>query len=106
MDGRLVRVLVLIAIVAAAMAAPVRALAQRDPAPWTSLLPAAVAGQAPDQAAECPGGEPRCVEQVAAALRRQVIDLGCDHNAVFARAYLLITRDVAKASATPGFFAD
>jgi hypothetical protein len=105
MNGRLVCVLVVVAI-AAVMAVPARALAQEDPAPWTSLLPAAVAGQLPDEAAECPGGEQRCVEQVAAALRRHVIELECDHNAVFARAYLLITRAVANASATPGFFLD
>jgi hypothetical protein len=77
-----------------------------DPAPWTSLLPAAPVGQGPDQAAECPGGEPTCVHQVEAALSREVTDLRCDHNAVFARAYLLITRDVAAASQTPGFFVD
>jgi hypothetical protein len=105
MNGRLVCVLVVVAI-AAVMAVPARALAQEDPAPWTSLLPAAVAGHSPDEAAECPGGEQRCVEQVAAALRRHVIELECDHNAVFARAYLLITRAVANASAMPGFFVD
>jgi hypothetical protein len=106
MNALLVRVLVLVAIIAAAMAVPVRALAQEGPAPWTSLLPAAVAGQWSDPAAACPDGQPQCVEQVATALRREVIDLGCDHNAVFARAYLLITRAVGKASATPGFFHD
>jgi Family of unknown function (DUF5995) len=77
-----------------------------DPAPWTSLLPAAPGGRGPDEAAECPGGDPKCVQQVEAALTREVTDLRCDHNAVFARAYLLITRDVAVASQTPGFFAD
>jgi Family of unknown function (DUF5995) len=77
-----------------------------DPAPWTSLLPAAPVGRGPDEAAECPGGQPQCVLDVEAALSRQVTELGCDHNAVFARAYLLITRDVAAASQTPGFFAD
>src|SRR4051794_39786831 len=68
-----------------------------DPAPWTSLLPAAPVGRGPDEAAECPGGEPECVQQVEAALTQEVTELRCDHNGVFARAYLLITRDVAAA---------
>ena len=106
MNGLLVRALVLVAVAAAAMALPVRALAQEDPAPWTSLLPAPVAGHGPDEATECPGGEPQCVEQVAAALRRHVTELRCNHNALFARAYLLITLAVANASTTPGFFVD
>jgi hypothetical protein len=89
-----------------ALAAPSVASPTTDPAPWTSLLPGAPGGSGPDQAAECPGGEHSCVEQVEAALRAHTSALGCDHNGVFARTYLAITRAIGDATATSGTFAD
>jgi hypothetical protein len=106
---RLLGAFVVAAVACGMIGVPARSFAQvatADPAPWTTLLPAAPVGQGPDQAAECPGGEPTCVEQVEAALRQHVTELRCDHNGVFARTYLSITRAVAVASGTPGFFAD
>ena len=79
---RLIRVAAAtVAVVVVTAPAP----AQADPATsWTALLPAAPAGSDPSQAAECPGGEPQCVDQVADALSAHVAALGCSHNAVFA----------------------
>jgi hypothetical protein len=89
-----------------ALVAPPAASATTDPAPWTSLLPAAPVGSGTDEAAECPDGDHSCVKQVEAALRAHTSALRCDHNGVFARTYLAITRAVGHATAGAGTFAD
>lgn len=98
------RLLVVALAALVAGASPTPAVAQA-PASWTALLPPAPAGSDPSQAAECPGGEPECVDQVAAALETHVAELGCSHNAVFPLAYQRITERIAAAVRDPGFFA-
>ena len=52
----------------------------------------------------CPGGEPACIDELAAELQRRTGALGCSHDAVFSDAYLTITRALVDATGTPGFF--
>jgi hypothetical protein len=99
---RLIRVAAAaVAVVVVAAPAPARADLATS---WTALLPAAPAGSDPSQAAECPGGEPQCVDQVADALSAHVAALGCSHNAVFALTYQRITERIGEAVRTAGFF--
>ena len=53
----------------------------------------------------CPNGEHACVTALATELGARTDSLGCDHAAVFSDAYLTITRAIAQATGTPGFFA-
>ena len=53
----------------------------------------------------CPNGEHACVTALATELGTRADSLGCDHAAVFSDAYLTITRAIAQATGTPGFFA-
>jgi hypothetical protein len=52
----------------------------------------------------CPGGSIACFVQLESILRAKDRTLGCSHDAVFADAYLTITRALIMASATPGYF--
>ena len=46
----------------------------------------------------CPAGEPVCIDRLAAELRRRTAALGCSHDAVFADAYVTITRALVDAT--------
>lgn len=100
------------------LAAPAQATS-REPSPLTpllrqavmdplvSLLPPAPGRYIPYTGTVCPGGEPECIDQVLAEMERRLDGLAaqCDHNALFALAYLEVTRNVKEAT-DAGFFAD
>jgi hypothetical protein len=52
----------------------------------------------------CPGGSIACFLQLESILRGKDRTLGCSHDAVFADAYLTITRALIVATSTPGYF--
>ena len=95
----------------AAAAAPAPASAQ-DPTPfvdWSSLLPAGPNGAfEPSSADDCVSGRLRCVDTVIKEMTRRFNRLAdsCDHDAVFALAYLRTTEEYRRATTTPGFFQD
>jgi hypothetical protein len=52
----------------------------------------------------CPGGELSCIQQLESLLQDRTTALACDHDAVFADAYVTITRALIAATTTPGYF--
>jgi hypothetical protein len=75
---------------------------------WSSLLPTLTDEYDPNSANECVAGRPTCVDKTIREMRRRFERLGraCDHNAVFALAYLRTTQTYKWAAETPGFFED
>jgi hypothetical protein len=75
---------------------------------WASLLPGLTDGYVPTSANDCVAGRPSCVQAAIREMRRRFEPLGqsCDHDAVFALAYLRTTQTYQWASESPGFFAD
>lgn len=81
-----------------------------DPTPpWPQLLPPAPTGD-PRQPGAVPGCErpsPTCLERVIRELRTRRDRLGCDHRAVFATTYLIVTETTLDAlRRDPDFFDD
>lgn len=95
---------------ATALALPTAAHAAEEPPflDWSSLLPGLSQGYDPSSADECRSGQPRCVDAVIREMTRrfdrQARD--CDHDAIFALAYLRTTEEYQRAALTPGFFED
>lgn len=52
----------------------------------------------------CPGGELTCVRELLRTLTRHRDTLGCDHDAIFADAYVTITEGYHESVTTPGYF--
>src|SRR5918999_4675522 len=52
----------------------------------------------------CPQGEPACLVALETELGGRTNALGCDHDAIFADAYLTITGALIDATGTPAFF--
>jgi hypothetical protein len=81
-----------------------------DPAflDWPALLPSLVDTFDPNSANDCVAGRPHCVDATIAEMRRRFASLGqsCDHNAVFALAYLRTTQTYEWARNQPGYFQD
>jgi hypothetical protein len=53
----------------------------------------------------CPQGEPDCLVALETELGERTNALGCDHDAIFADAYLTITRALIDATGSPSLFA-
>jgi Family of unknown function (DUF5995) len=75
---------------------------------WSNLLPAWAYQYTPNSANDCAAGRPTCVQKTLKEMQRRFSPLAssCDHNAVFALAYLRTTQQYAKDAAEPGFFND
>jgi hypothetical protein len=90
-----------------ALAHPARA---EDPVfvPWTALLPSIAAPYDPDDPDICRAGRVSCVDNVIREMTRRFDPLAasCDHDAVFALAYLRTTEAYRLAVEDPAFFAD
>jgi len=102
-------VLLLVAGVLAA-AAPAGPAAAGDPifVGWSTLLPPTLDAYQPSSADSCAAGKPRCVKRTITDMSKRFEPLAdaCDHNAVFALAYLRTTETYANVAAEPGFFED
>lgn len=95
------------ALLAMAQATPARA----DPPlfiEWASLLPGLTDAYVPTSANDCVAGRPGCVQAAIREMRRrfEALGRGCDHDAVFALAYLRTTQTYQWATEQPGFFAE
>ena len=75
---------------------------------WTTLLPSLTDAYDPNSANECVAGKPHCVDATIEAMKDRFTPLGqaCNHNAVFAMAYLRTTQTYEWARNQPGFFND
>jgi Family of unknown function (DUF5995) len=75
---------------------------------WSSLLPGLVDEYQPSSANDCVAGRPHCVDATIREMERRFRSLGpaCDHNAVFALAYLRTTQTYKWARDQSGFFTD
>ena len=100
---------VLTALAAAALAWPASAAAEDPPfVGWSSLLPALSIPYDVDSPDDCIAGRTQCVDKVIREMSKRFDPLAssCDHNAIFALAYLRTTQEYRAAIADPGFFAD
>jgi hypothetical protein len=75
---------------------------------WTSLLPSMTDAYDPNSANECVAGKPNCIDKTIREMQRRFDPLGsaCDHNAIFALAYLRTTQTYKWARDQQGFFVD
>jgi hypothetical protein len=90
--GRGIVVLVVAATVVAGAA--VWASAAAPGVPWTQYLPAlpSPSQTQPNRVAHCPRAKLKCVRVQIGRMRALQERLGCDHKAVFATTYLVLTR--------------
>ena len=100
----------LVAALAASLIAAAPAAAQTTPdVPWPTLLPAAPGTPAdvqPGPVPRCPRPTMRCVDDTIRKFKRWRARFGCDHRAVFATTYLLLTQELKRYLKRPGFFDD
>lgn len=75
---------------------------------WSSLTPTLTTGYDPSSANECKSGKLNCVDAVIHEMTRRFDGLvsTCDHDLMFAMAYLRTTEEYRRATTTPGFFED
>ncbi len=75
---------------------------------WSHLLPAWAYQFNPGSEDACEAGRPGCVEKTIKAMNRRFTPLSdaCDHNAVFALAYLRTTQEYARTAADSSYFDD
>ena len=75
---------------------------------WPSLLPGLVDEYDPSSANDCVAGRPNCLDATIREMERRFAPLGqaCDHNAVFALAYLRTTQTYEWARDQAGYFND
>lgn len=75
--------------------------------PVVNLLAAFPTKPTPYRGTLCPGGEPRCIEDVITEMQQRLVPLAksCSHDAIFSLAYLRVTESV-KHAADNGYFAD
>ena len=75
---------------------------------WSQLLPAWAYQFTPGSANACAAGRPACVERTLTTMKHRFWPLAgsCDHNAVFALAYLRTTQEYRRTAADPAAFDD
>lgn len=99
----------LIALVLAAAAFPAAAAGEETPfVGWTNVLPGIVV-EDPSRTVECASGQAQCVDKTIRIMTRQFDPLAssCDHDAIFALAYLRVTEEVKRTiAADASFFAN
>jgi hypothetical protein len=108
---KLVRLLAVLTGLVALIIPVSQQAAADDPPPfldWPSLLPGLVDEYQPSSANDCVAGRARCVDATIREMERRFRSLGpaCDHNAVFALAYLRTTQTYKWARDQSGFFAE
>jgi hypothetical protein len=75
---------------------------------WAALLPSLTDAFDRNSANDCVAGRPHCVDATIAEMDRRFTLLGeaCDHNSIFALAYLRTTQTYEWARNQPGYFMD
>lgn len=106
---RLTTVVTIAAVALVGAAAPAQGDHGGASVSWSSLLPPLPTGQGPAPSAEdrCGTDGLRCMREVERTLRRIEDHYGCDHRAVFATTYRLVTRELRRQlQQDPSFFDD
>jgi Family of unknown function (DUF5995) len=89
--------------------APVAARAEDPPyVEWTALLPGLTTQFDPSSENDCTAGRTRCVDAVIREMRRRfdTLAVACDHDSIFALAYLRTTEEYRRTIEDPTFFED
>jgi hypothetical protein len=75
---------------------------------WTALLPGLTTQFSPSSENDCTAGRTRCVDAVIREMRRRFDPLAasCDHDSIFALAYLRTTEEYRRTIEDPTFFED
>lgn len=75
---------------------------------WAQALPATASDYDPSDLDDCRSGRIACVDKVIREMTRRFDGLAatCDHDSLFALAYLRTTEEYKRAAQTPGFFSD
>jgi hypothetical protein len=75
---------------------------------WTALLPGLTTEFDPSSENDCRAGRPQCVDAVIREMRRRFDPLAeaCDHDSIFALAYLRTTEEYRRTIEDPTFFED
>jgi hypothetical protein len=75
---------------------------------WTQLLPGLTTQYAPSSENDCTAGRTRCIDAVIREMRRRFDPLAasCDHDSIFALAYLRTTEEYRRTTQDPTFFED
>jgi hypothetical protein len=75
---------------------------------WSTELPATASAYDPSSADDCKSGKIQCVDKVVREMTRRFDGLAasCNHDTMFAMAYLRTTEEYHRAATTPGFFTD
>ena len=75
---------------------------------WADLLPSLTDAYDPNSANDCVAGRPHCVDATIKEMKRRFAKLGkaCNHNSMFALAYLRTTQTYKWARNQPGYFQD
>jgi Family of unknown function (DUF5995) len=75
---------------------------------WTALLPGLTTQFVPSSENDCTAGRTRCVDAVIREMRRRFDPLAasCDHDSIFALAYLRTTEEYRRTIEDPTFFED
>ncbi len=75
---------------------------------WSTALPSSATAYDPTHADDCTSGKIQCVDKVIREMTRRFDGLAaaCDHDLMFAMAYLRTTEEYKRAAVTPGFFND
>jgi hypothetical protein len=105
----MLRLTLALAITAALLIASDTARADDPPyVGWTQLLPGLTLQYDPSSANDCAAGRTRCVDAVIREMQRRFDPLAgsCDHDAIFALAYLRTTEEYRRTIEDPTFFED
>lgn len=75
---------------------------------WAELLPGLSSGYDPTSANDCTSGKIHCVNSVIREMTRRFDPLAeaCDHDSLFALAYLRTTEEYKRSAEEPGFYSD
>jgi hypothetical protein len=75
---------------------------------WTQLLPGLTTQYEPSSENDCAAGRTRCIDAVIREMRRRFDRLAdsCDHDSIFALAYLRTTEEYRRTIQDPTFFED
>jgi hypothetical protein len=104
------RISVVSLLLAAVLLLPSGAARADDPpyVAWTELLPGLTTEFLPSSENDCTAGRRRCVDAVIREMRRRFDPLAasCDHDSIFALAYLRTTEEYRRTTDDPTFFED
>jgi hypothetical protein len=96
-------------LVSLSLALPAGARAEDPPlVEWSSLLPGLATTYEPSSENDCVAGRPACVDAIVREMQRRFDRLAatCDHDTIFALAYLRTTEEYRRTLDDPAFFED